>query len=204
MSTPTVPGLRKPGPPRPNKGPAPSMPGTDNDLDDLELEVRAPAPPLKDGTYTCRLSRIQIWPVKDDGSRPDPTFFFVVCDEEERRKAERGDPSFYGEEVRFNYHLDDAHAMRKSDERLIEQLGYPAARWPDVTGKPGRKSLGGLIKLIREEMIKDPPTTSPLVRVTVKVSNGKGDKADQVYVNVNKIERVVSKKPEPPPAPAAE
>lgn len=193
MSTPPVPGLRKPAPPRPSKGPAPGMPGTDDDLDDLDLEVKAPAPPLKEGVYVCRLSRIQVWPAKDDGSRPDPTFFFVVCDETERQKAERGEPSFFGEEVRFNYHLDDAHAMRKSDERLIDQLGYPAARWPDVAGKPGRKSLGGLIKLMRAELIKDPPSSSPTFKVTIKVSNGKGDKADQVYINVNKIERVTKK-----------
>lgn len=190
MSTPTVPGLRKNSPPRPTgRGPAPGMPGTDDDLDDLELEVRAPAPPLKDGRYLCRLSRVQVWAAKEDGSRPDPTFFLEICDEEEKRKAERGEPSYFGEELRFNYHLDDAHPMRKSDERLIDQLGYPASRWPDVPGKPGRKSLGGLIKLMRTELCKDPPSSSPTFYVTVKVTHGKADKADQVYTNINKIER---------------
>lgn len=174
---------------------APGMPGTSDDDLEIELIVKPPAPPIQSGTYLCRLDRITVWKRKEDGSLPDPTFFFEVVDPTEKTKAERNEPSAYGTEVRFNYAIDPPaeYAFRKTQaDGFIAGMGYPASAWPEAPNNPGMRSLGGLFKKIRAECCPENKGSAPLFKVTVETKAGTGKNAGTPFTNIKKIERVPS------------
>jgi hypothetical protein len=194
----SVPGLRKPPssntPRPPGRSAAPPMPGTEDVHDDLDFSVRPPAPPLKSGDYVCRLSTIRIPPKPEDGSaRQGPRFVFAIVDEKEKQKLNRGEPTYYGEEIDFEYPLQDSGWKVKQAQRFVADMGYPASMWPEAQGQPGRKNLGLLIKQMREELCGEPQAQNPTFKVTIACNEGKGLNKGRMFTNITGVERIKKK-----------
>ena len=169
--------------------PMPGMPGTDDDDLDVELVVKKPPPPLGNGTFLMRVSQVRVW-TNDDGRKPEITL--TVVDPVEKAKADRNEPSNYGTTVSFDYPPTERYDGHHADVvKMIVSLGYPLSTWPE--NSDGTLRLGPILKRIRDELICDPPHTSPLFNVTVKTKAGKRENKDKMYTNIKKIAKVPAK-----------
>ena len=168
--------------------PMPGMPGTDDDDLDIDLVVKKPPPPLGNGTFQARVSRVKVW--TDDEGNKTPTVELTITDPAEKTKADRNEPSNYGTTVSFRYPLEEGWKQQAA-MKLIAGLGYPPSAWPETND--GRLNLGPILRRIKGELICDPPHSSPLFDVTVRTTPGKGKYKDRPFVNVKTISKVPAK-----------
>lgn len=172
-----------------------------------------PPPVLPDGVFRCRFVKVNTWEKRDGtiavnsktGEPMVPAVTFEVSDPKEADKNKRGAPSCFGEEVSFK--LDFTGRWYSQTVKYLTGMGVGPSTWPK--GKVTPKNPGGQPSMAQLHAHINALAGREFV-VTTKASAGKGDKKDQVYVNVNKVERYVpparpAPKPStPPPADEAD
>ena len=193
----------------PTNAPAKPDAGTEAPLPDTPEQGSAedgsgfvpPPPVLPDGTFRCRFVKVNTWEKRDGtiavnsktGEPMVPAVTFEISDPKEADKNKRGAPSCFGEEVSFK--LDFSGKWYSQTVKYLTGMGVGPSTWPkgqvtpkNPSGQPSMTQLYAHINaLAGREFV-----------VTTKASAGKGEKKDQAYVNVNKVERYV-----PPARPAA-
>lgn len=178
MSLP-VKGGRKP-PPMPRNS------DTDDEEDLSDLEVRPPPPPAS-GSFRARVARLQVFNQAD--GKKVRAIIFAINDPKEQEKLNRNEPSQQGKEIIFRLQFDGNFYQQTM--RALGALGFAYDTWPEGQGNARVLPWAKMKEVLTPAEI----AKAPHFTITIKATEGKGDRVGDVFENITKIEAAKAEKP---------